>query len=146
MPFNPTDIVIKISVSNILRSRDFFTTIFGYKTDDLYTLNSDKHFGTNSYMQLYIPGNTGFSLGLFKDIVAPFKQLPQTGTVPSFIVPDINKTLTYLQLHNVVIDMIDGKFIQTNISDEEYEDQFFFFRDPDYNSFVMRQNIRKTSK
>jgi catechol 2,3-dioxygenase-like lactoylglutathione lyase family enzyme len=145
MPFDPINIVIKISVSDILRSADFFTTLFGYKADDRYKLNSDKHFGTYSYMQLYIPGKaTGFSLGLFKDIVAPFEPLPQTGTVPSFIVTDINETLTYLQSHHVVIDIIDGKFIQTNVSDEGYEDQFFFFRDPDNNSFVMRQNISKT--
>jgi hypothetical protein len=59
-----------------------------------------------------------FSLGLFKDIVTPFEPLPQTGTVPSFIVTDIQETLTYLQSHNVVVDIIDGKFIQTNVSDE----------------------------
>lgn len=46
-----------------------------------------------------------------------------------------------LQAHHVSIDSFDGQFILSNTSDMGLKDRFFFFRDPDNNSFVVRQNM-----
>jgi hypothetical protein len=86
-------------------------------------------------------GKTVYALGLYKDIEKPYHPRPETGTVPSFIVNDIIATLKYFEAEKVVIDSIDGKIIISNTSDEGYVDHFFFFRDPDYNSLVIRQNF-----
>ncbi|MBS7253977.1 VOC family protein [Flavobacterium branchiicola] len=142
MKFRSKEVVIKLSVSDILKSQKFYEEILGFKVDEKYTLNSDGHYGMESFMQLYLGSETqsGFMLGLYKDINAPFYPLPETGTVPSFIVDNIQATLDYFKSKNVVID---GTEIISNISDEGYEDKFFFFRDPDNNSLVIRENILK---
>lgn len=145
MKFSPKAVVIKLSVSDILKSKKFYEEILNFKTDDKYTLNSDGDYGTASFLQLYLgdKDEKSFMLGLYKDIETPFNPLPETGTVPSFIVEDIQSTLDYLRIHEVVIDEIDGVIINTNTSDEGYVDRFFFFRDPDNNSLVVRENILK---
>lgn len=148
MTFIPNDLVVKISVSDILSSQDFYTRILGFKADDRYTLNMGGNFGQESYMQLCIQAENGisFTIGLYKDIKSPYDPLPETGTVPSFIVSDIETMLNYLLSQKVVIDKYGNDYILTNTSDKGYVDKFFFFRDPDNNSLVMRQNIRKTGK
>ena len=143
MQFNSEGMVIKISVSDILLSKDFYSAVLGFIVDDDYTINSNHDFGAESYMQLNLKSNTGnqITIGLYKDIEAPFNPLPQNGTVPSFLVKNIDETLAYLQSKKVVIDTIGGVYIVTNTSDKGYTDKFFFFRDPDNNSLVIRENI-----
>ena len=82
-------------------------------------------------------------LGLFKDLDRPFNPKPQLGTVPSFIVADIEETLAYLRSKKVKIDNGLDDPIITNTSDKGYEDRFFFFRDPDNNSLVVRENMNR---
>lgn len=99
-------VVIKLSVSDILKSQKFYEEILGFKVDDRYTLNSGGNYGMESFIQLYLDSNDekGFMLGLYKDIDAPFYPFPETGTVPSFIVDDIQATLDYFITQKVVID------------------------------------------
>lgn len=40
MKFSSKAIVIKVSVSDILKSQKFYEEILGFKADDRYTLNS----------------------------------------------------------------------------------------------------------
>ncbi len=145
MTFHSSELVVKISTSNMMRSFDFYTKILSFKPDPKWTLNHGGNFGNTSYMQLNfeIEGKKAFALGLYKDINAPYHPKPQTGTVPSFIVSDIKATLHYLQSQHVVIDNngTPGHYIIKNVSDSGHEDQFFFFRDPDNNSLVIRQNM-----
>lgn len=145
MKFKSKAVVIKLSVSDMLKSKKFYEEILGFKVDDRYTLNSDGNYGMESFIQLYLDSNdeNGFMLGLYKDIDAPFYPLPETGTVPSFIVDDIQATLDYFITQKVVIDQTEGVIITSNTSDKGYVDQFFFFRDPDNNSLVIRKNILK---
>jgi catechol 2,3-dioxygenase-like lactoylglutathione lyase family enzyme len=145
MKFSSKAVVIKLSVSDILASQKFYEKVLAFKVDDKYTLNSNGNYGMESFMQLYLDHKTenGFMLGLYKDIDTPFYPLPETGTVPTFIVDDIQATLDYFKSQNVVIDVIDGAEIISNISNKGYVDQFFFFRDPDNNSLVIRENILK---
>lgn len=143
MTFHSKELVVKISSSNLQRSFDFYTSVLSFNPDPKWTLNTGG-FGNDSYMQLNFSDNTGrllFALGLFKDIDRPYLPLPQTGTVPSFIVDNIEETLRYLQSKHVVIDGTPGNYIITNKSDAGYVDKFFFFRDPDNNSLVVRQNM-----
>ena len=137
------ELVVKISVSDIAVAQDFYTKVLGFQVDERWTLNKGGHFGEYSYLQLNCKshGRLLFALGLFKDIDQPFNPLPQTGSVPSLIVADLDATLAYLQSQHVVIDKVGGKIIQTDISDAGYEDRYFFFRDPDNNSLVIRQNM-----
>jgi len=72
-----------------------------------------------------------------------FIHCPKQETVPSFIVDDIQATLDYFITQKVVIDQTEGVIITSNTSDKGYVDQFFFFRDPDNNSLVIRENILK---
>jgi len=143
MNWEITELVVKISVSDIAVAQQFYTDVLGFQVDERWTLNKGGNFGEYSYMQLNCvsQGKLLFALGLFKDIDKPFDPLPQTGSVPSLIVTDLDATLAYLHAQRVVIDKIDGKIIQTDISAQGYEDRYFFFRDPDNNSLVMRQNM-----
>jgi catechol 2,3-dioxygenase-like lactoylglutathione lyase family enzyme len=143
--FTSNELVVKISVSNMLQSAAFYSRILGFKLDERYTINAGGNYGNTSYMQMNFESNGRllFVLGLYKDINTPYHPLPQTGTVPSFIVENIENTLRYLQSNQVVIDGTPGHYIITNRSDIGYEDKFFFFRDPDNNSLVMRQNINQ---
>lgn len=145
MKFSSKAVVIKLSVSDILKSQKFYEEILGFKVDDRYTINSGGNYGMESFIQLYFDSkdDKGFILGLYKDIDAPFYPLPETGTVPSFIVDDIQETLDYFKTRNVVIDETDGEIIISNTSDKGFTDRFFFFRDPDHNSLVIRENISK---
>lgn len=145
MKFNSKALIVKLSVSDVLASKKFYETTLGFKVDDKYTLNSDGKYGNESYMQLYLNAESEnyFMLGLFKDIDAPFSPLPETGSVPSFIVENIQATLDYFIAQKVVIDKIGGEMILSNTSDQGYVDKFFFFRDPDNNSLVIRENILK---
>ena len=146
MEFYSNEMVVKISVSNMLESKLFYERVLGFKTDDRYTINKGGTFAASSYVQMDLISSNGNALilGLYKDIDEPYEPLPQTGTVPSFIIADIEETLKcFLDIH-VVIDKIDGKIIQSNTSDKGYTDHFFFFRDPDNNSLVVRQNMPKS--
>lgn len=145
MKFKSKAVVIKLSVSDIRQSIKFYHEVLGFKIDDRYTLNSGGNYGMESYVQLYLDARdkNGFTLGLFKDIDAPFNPFPETGTVPSFIVEDIQATLDYFKTKKVAIDVTDGVIINSNTSDKGYIDHFFFFRDPDNNSLVIRENILK---
>lgn len=146
MEYISNTIVVKISVSDMERSQLFFTKVIGFRVNKKYTINKGGNFGMESYVQLDMDTfpEQAFSLGLYKDLEKPFEPKPQTGTVPSFIVSDIEAALHYLQSLHVEIDEFDGVIILSNTSDEGYTDRFFFFRDPDNNSFVMRQNMGNT--
>lgn len=146
MKFKSDELVIKISVSDMLVSQHFYEQLLGCKVDERYTIDVNKKFETNSYMQLnmYHRRKKVAVLGLYKDINQPFDPLPQTGSVPSFIVADIKATLKHFIEQKVKIDLIDGQYIVENTSDEGYIDHFFFFRDPDNNSLVIRQNQKRT--
>jgi catechol 2,3-dioxygenase-like lactoylglutathione lyase family enzyme len=133
--------VVKVSVSDMRASRAFYEDILGFHEEPAYTIDSGGNFGPESYMQLRSAAEKNiFSIGLYKDIDAPFTPLPQTGSVPSFLVGDLNGALAALKAAGVTIDNADAPVI-TNVSDEGYMDKFFFFRDPDNNSLVMRQNF-----
>lgn len=144
MGFKSNEIVTKVSVSNMGISLKFYTTIFDFEIDDNYTINVGKNFGQNSYVQLFMPlkPSGAIVLGLFKDLDRPINPKPEIGTVPSFIVADIEVTLAYLKTKKVKIDN-DLDPIITNTSDKGYEDKFFFFRDPDNNSLVIRENMNR---
>ena len=144
--FKASSLVTKISVSDMQQSRDFYVSILGFKEDERYRINSGDNFGTDSYVQLNLSqgGQNIVTLGLFKDIVRPFEPAPQNGTVPSFIVEDIETTLDIFQKKQVKIDSQDGQIIVSNTSDDGYIDRFFFFRDPDNNSLVIRENMTYT--
>ncbi|TXE08848.1 VOC family protein [Algoriphagus aquimarinus] len=145
MKFAAVDLVTKISVSNMSKSKGFYEKTLGFQLDARYTINSDNDFGEMSYMQFNLEKSEGQNIifGLYKDIDKPFDPMPNTGTVPSFIVDDIEATLSFFQKNEVVIDKIGGDYILTNKSDQGYIDKFFFFRDPDNNSLVIRQNINQ---
>ena len=127
MQFQSNEMVVKISVSDVPKSIAFYERVLGFIIDERYTLNTGGDFGEFSYVQMYFPvtDDNKLILGLFKDIDQPFEPLPQTGTVPSFIVENINETLQYFQDLHVVIDKIDGHIIQSNTSDDGYTDHFF---------------------
>lgn len=129
-------LVIKLSSSNILNSKNFYTEILGCMIDARYTINSGGNFGKESYLQLNLPGiNGNIAIGLYKDIDAPLP--PQdTGTAPTFLVADIISMRQYLIDKGVSV----GEII-INKSDEGYIDHFAFFQDPDNNTLVIRQNI-----
>lgn len=143
MKFAAVDLVTKISVSNMSKSKGFYEKTLGFQLDARYTINTDNDFGEMSYMQFNLEKSEGQNIifGLYKDIDKPFDPMPNTGTIPSFIVDDIEATLSFFQENEVVIDKIGGDYILTNKSDQGYIDKFFFFRDPDNNSLVIRQNI-----
>lgn len=144
MGFTSNEIVTKISVSNMELSIKFYTSILGFEVDNDYTINAGNNFGQDSYVQLRQQTNSSgeIVLGLFKDLDRPLNPKPEVGTVPSFIVADIEETLAYLQSKNVKIDN-DSDPIITNTSDKGFEDKFFFFRDPDNNSLVVRENMNR---
>lgn len=131
--------VVKISTSDMLRSMGFYCGILGCTLDERYTINANKKWDTNSYIQLNYErdGQLKFVIGLFKDLDAPYPTVPQNGTVPSFLVPDVQAFYNKLQLEGVGIDSA----IIPNTSDFGYIDHFFFFHDPDNNSLVARQNM-----
>jgi len=141
MTFTVRQVVVKLSVSDMARSVQFYAGLFGFKVVEKYTINVGGNFAAESYMQLdlEVSGGRPFTIGLYKDIDAPFASVPPVGTVPSFVVPDIQAALKYLQAHQVAIDSP----IIKNVSDEGYVDEFFFFNDPDNNSLVARQNFGK---
>jgi catechol 2,3-dioxygenase-like lactoylglutathione lyase family enzyme len=143
MKFTVASFVIKISVSDMKSSIQFYKGILKCNVQNEYTINSGGKFGPMSYVQLSIPGLDPdvVSIGLYKDIDSKLSPMPQVGSVPSFLVSDIEKTLQYFKSKKVVIDKIDGQIILTNKSDKGRIDKFFFFRDPDNNSLVIRQNI-----
>lgn len=151
MKFTAIQLVTKISVSDMLLSKSFYENVLGFKLDERYTINSGGDYQKESYMQLNAPSSNGgaFTLGLYKDIDKPFDAMPLTGTVPSFIVEDIHATLHHFLKQNVVVITADDKkigdekYIIKNTSDDGYVDLFFFFCDPDKNSFVIRQNLPK---
>lgn len=131
--------VVKISTSDMLRSMGFYCGMLGCVVDERYTINANKKWDTNSYVQLNyeVKGQLIFVIGLFKDLDAPYPTVPQNGTVPSFLVPDVKAFYSQLQLEGVGID----SEIIPNTSDFGYTDHFFFFHDPDNNSLVARQNM-----
>lgn len=152
MTFVAQQLVTKISVSDMLVSKSFYENILGFQVDERFTINAvkkKKHYQKGSYMQLNAPSTTGgaFTLGLFKDMKKHFKKMPKNGTVPSFIVEDIHATLHQFIEQNVAVQVAienatgDQRYIIENKSDEGYVDLFFFFCDPDNNSFVIRQNL-----
>lgn len=80
--------VIKISSSDFKRSIDFYQKNLGFEIDNRYTINVGGDFGNESYLQMNSPG--GCTIGLFKDISAPYSPLPESGTVLSFIMDNRN--------------------------------------------------------
>lgn len=143
MGINLLNFVTKISVSNMTKAIKFYTNILGFEIQDEYTINENGDYGTYSYVQMVLDTNrgNGILIGLFVDIDKPFDKVADNGTVPSFIVEDLDETLKYLQSHQVKIDPIEGVIIQENISDHGKTDRFFFFQDLDRNSLVARQNM-----
>ncbi|HSK73268.1 MAG TPA: ferritin-like domain-containing protein [Pyrinomonadaceae bacterium] len=133
-------LVVKLSSSDILNSKNFYTDILGCTIDARYTLNSDGKFGKDSYLQLNLPGlNSNIAIGLYKDIDAPLpKQDPSAtpGTAPTFVVADIKSVRQSLINKGVSV----GEIIE-NKSDQGYVDFFAFFQDPDNNTLVLRQNV-----
>ncbi|MBD2757138.1 VOC family protein [Spirosoma validum] len=146
MKLSSSRLVVKLSISDMLKSSRFYCELlnFTFTVNENYMINSDGNFGLDSYMELDMPAAKGhFSIGLYKDIVSPLSPKPNIGSGPSFIVDNLQAALSYLQSEKVVIDSADGKIIIKNKSDEGYVDEFFFFRDPNNNSLVMRQNRTK---
>ncbi|WP_296702647.1 VOC family protein [Algoriphagus sp.] len=141
MSFTSIGSVIKISISDINKSIEFYRNVLGFSLDPRYSiLKNPKEI---SYIQMNFNngGNHSVAIGLYNDIKEPFNPIPENGTVPSFIVEDIESTLKLFQEKKVVIDKVDGEFIIENTSDEGFVDKFFFFRDPDNNSLVIRENL-----
>ncbi|UZD24417.1 ferritin-like domain-containing protein [Algoriphagus halophytocola] len=145
--FKANSLVTKISVSNMEKSKDFYVNLLGFTEDERYRINAGGNFGNESYVQLNLSkgGQNIVTLGLYKDISQPFDPAPQNGTVPSFIVEDIETALKIFQKEKIKIDSQDGQIIVSNTSDQGYVDRFFFFRDPDNNSFVIRENMTYTN-
>lgn len=143
MEFASNALVVKVSVSDIPKSLAFYSSVLGFRLDDRYNIDMDGNWGSNSYVQLNFEseGKVLWAIGLFKDIAQPYAPVPQTGTVPSFMVTDIQATLAYLKSNQVVIDQVDGQEIISSTSDSGYTDLCVFFRDPDGNSWVVRQNV-----
>lgn len=144
MEFEFEQLITKISVSDMLKSIQFYQDILGFQVEDLYTINKGGNYGTESYVQMgwdTMQGNP-VTIGLYKDIDEPYKPAPTTGTVPSFVVPNIERTLQLFLHEGVkVVPVSEGKYIISNTSDKGYVDHFFFFVDPDNNSLVIRQNL-----
>lgn len=132
-----SDHVIKISSSDFQRSIDFYRDNLGFEVDPRYTINNGGMFGKNSYLQMN--SSSGCIIGLFQDISKPYNPLPESGTVPSFLVNNILKAYEFLKEKGV---SIDPPGIILNTSEQGYQDKFFFFRDPDQNSLVIRQNLK----
>jgi catechol 2,3-dioxygenase-like lactoylglutathione lyase family enzyme len=132
--------VVKLSASDIQVSVKFYMEIMGFTVDDRYTLNTGGAWGTFSYVQLNMPGLAdNIAVGLFKDIDKPFPAGdPSTvpGTAPTFMVTDIESVRNSLMEQKVNV----GEII-SNTSDAGYTDHFAFFRDPDNNTLVIRQNM-----
>lgn len=131
--------VVKVSTSDMLRSIGFYCGILGCTMDDRYTINANKKWDTNSYVQLNYETDDQlqFVIGLYKDLDQPYPSVPQNGTVPSFLVPDVQAFYNLLSAEGVGID----SDIIPNTSDFGYTDHFFFFHDPDKNALVARQNM-----
>jgi catechol 2,3-dioxygenase-like lactoylglutathione lyase family enzyme len=133
-------LVVKLSSSDILASRRFYTEILGFVVDERYTINKGGCYLNESYLELNLPGlESNIAIGLYKDIYTPFpKQDPVTvpGTAPTFLVADIKSVRQSLIEKGVSV----GEIIE-NTSDEGYIDHFAFFQDPDNNTLVIRQNI-----
>lgn len=144
MHIDVLELVVKLSASDVERSADFYRRIFGVLLDSKYTITAEKQPGQVPWVQLNAmrDGRRQFAIGLYEDISGPFVPTPQVGTVPSFIVPDIHATLTAFRHAGVTLD--DNGKIYSNTSDAGYTDEFFFFRDPDNNSLVIRQNVGMT--
>ncbi|MFK7787028.1 MAG: VOC family protein [Crocinitomicaceae bacterium] len=144
MEFIFEELVVKISVSDMLRSKQFYQDILGFIEDERYTINTGGVYGNESFVQMNSMSTEGtnVTIGLYKDIDGPYEPVPSTGTVPSFVVPDIEITLSEFLSEGVkVVPVSEGKYIISNTSDEGYVDHFFFFLDPDNNSLVIRQNL-----
>ncbi len=135
-----TGFVVKLSSSDILTTRRFYTDILGFVVDERYTINKGGCYLNESYLQLNLPGlDKNIAIGLYKDIYTPLpKQDPGTmpGTVPTFLVSDIKSVRQSLIEKGVSV----GEIIE-NTSDAGYVDYFAFFQDPDNNTIVIRQNI-----
>ncbi|WP_316822541.1 VOC family protein [Pedobacter gandavensis] len=129
-------IIIKLSVSNVLEAQAFYVEKLGFSVVEEYTINSGGDYGMDSYVQLNHNGLQGFvALGLFKDIDDPMKP-EDAGTVPSFVVKDIDLARDFL-----ITQGVDVGGVIENTSDLGYVDRFAFFNDPDNNSLVIRQNM-----
>lgn len=129
-------VIIKLSVSNVLAAQAFYTEILGFTVDQGYTINAGGNYGMESYVQLQHEGLKGVvALGLFKDIEQPMAP-QETGTAATFIVKDIVSTRDFLIAQGVEV----GGIIE-NTSDHGLIDHFAFFADPDNNTLVIRQNM-----
>lgn len=128
--------VVKISSSDFKKSIDFYQKSLGFEIDNRYTINVEGDFGSESYLQMN--SSSGCTIGLFRDISAPNFPLPESGTVLSFIVDNVDETLKIFEENGI---SVDPPGIILNTSDEGYQDKFFFFRDPDNNSLVIRENL-----
>lgn len=137
---NETGLVVKLSSSDVLASRHFYTEILGFVVDERYTINKGGCYLNESYLQLNLPGlESNIAIGLYKDIDAPMpKQDPDTapGTAPTFLVGDIKSVR-----HSLIEKGVSVGEIIANTSDDGYVDHFAFFQDPDNNTLVIRQNI-----
>lgn len=142
MNFSTTGLIVKISSSDLARSQVFYERILGFQLDPRYSITNPQA-NDHPYLQLNLIDGMGATIciGLYEDISKPYDPMPESGTVPSFLVEDIDSTLTYFLNNNVVIDKVGEDYIITNESNQGFIDKFFFFRDPDNNSLVIRQNM-----
>lgn len=138
---NKTGLVIKLSTSDVLASRRFYTEILGFTVDERYTINKGGCYLNESYLQLNLPGlDNNIAIGLYKDIYTPFPKQDPSATpsaAPTFMVADIVSIRQSLIEKGVSVEEIIE-----NTSDEGYVDHFAFFQDPDNNTLVIRQNIK----
>ena len=123
-------------------SVEFYTIVLGMKVDKRYTLHAPKHeFGKYSYVQLGFqwPGSN-VAIGLFKDIENPFPKAdiknPLPGTVPTFVVADLDGTCNFLRRKGIAVSDI-----KSNTSDEGFLDHFAFIADIDNNLLCIRQDM-----
>jgi catechol 2,3-dioxygenase-like lactoylglutathione lyase family enzyme len=134
--------VNKVSVSDMDAAVDFYCKKLGGCLDPRYTISKAVQPNQTAYAQIlfHLMGNTTMAFGLFNDINHPFDHNVHTeqgkGTVPTFIVRDIELTISMLRAKD-----IECSDVISNTSDQGYTDHFAFFNDPDNNILGIRQNF-----
>ncbi len=137
---NYQGMVVKVSVSDMRKSIDFYCNVLGGKIDERYTITKKEQPKAVPYVQLLF-NNMGVTtaIGLYNDIKEPFKENTNgVGTIPTLVVENIEEMITFLKDHDV-----ECSEIISNTSDQGYTDKFAFFNDIDNNAFALRENVAR---